>query len=187
MERRGKVNARAEAVRDRAATVLVAEVRHPTADGEASAERDVRLDNMHAAIDQILEVPVSHVALSRCDRDGRIRAQLAIAKAVVLRERFFQPVDVERGEHLRPLLRRLDIPRVPGIDHQRSLIANDIPSCLDVREVVIRVLAERAPAELHGGQTEVDELTRHRGGLVRRVSEEDAGVSPNVFSMDLAQ
>ena len=67
-----------------------------TTDGEAAAEGDVGLDDVHAALDEVLKIPRGHVALAGGNGHGRLGAQLAVALAVVLREWFLEPGDIER-------------------------------------------------------------------------------------------
>ncbi len=61
----------------------------------STADSDIRLQDMHSALNQCFESPTRHLALAGGDRDGRCRAELAVAFQIVLRERLFKPSNFE--------------------------------------------------------------------------------------------
>ena len=93
MQRCTEIDARAETVRHGAAAVSLTHLRDAAADRQTATKRDIRLDNVHAAFDQILEVIVRYVSFTRGNRNGRDSTEFRIAFAIVLGQRFFEPAD----------------------------------------------------------------------------------------------
>ena len=67
----------------------------------------------------------------------------------------------------------------PGVDHDREPVARGSDRGLGQGDVVVGILADRAPAEL--GRREAGRTERRHGGrhLVRRVRHEPRGVGPD--------
>ena len=64
-------------------------------DCEPAADRDVRLQDMHSALNEIFESPPRDFSLARRNWNRRRSAELTVALHIVLGERFFEPADIE--------------------------------------------------------------------------------------------
>src|SRR5216117_1020320 len=87
------------------------QLRNLPGDRQTAANRDVRLQHMQSAFNQIFETPAGHFALARGNRNRGSGAKLSIASKVILRERLLQPTDIELLQQPGALQRRLNLKR----------------------------------------------------------------------------
>ena len=138
---------------------------------------NIGLDDAHPGLDEALEIGFRLLGLAGGDASCRGGGEAAIAVDVVLVQRFLQPQQAEfREQGRRAAQRLLGGPAAPGIHHERHVVAEHAADFAERAVVPCRVGAERAPAELDGGEAGVQALLGEQRGRVRRVGEQHAGI-----------
>ena len=174
-------------MRDGLDAVLARELGDPEHLGDAAAARDVGLDEVDvAALDQLAEAPERRVLLAGRDADVDRVGELGVGLVLVGQERLLEPEDAELLERARDADRRLRVVAVAeaGVDQDRHAVAG---AGLDrgggEREVVVGVGAERAPAELDGGEA----LVRAARRRARARSAGSSGISIEAYARTLSR
>ena len=134
--------------------VLARELADPQQLGDPAAARHVGLDEVDvAALDQLAEAPHRRVLLAGGDADVDGVGELGVRLVLVGLERLLEPEDAELLELARDADRRLRVGdvAVPGVD-QDVAVAGGLLRSRGEAHVVLRILAERPPAELDRGE-----------------------------------
>ena len=122
---------------------------------DAAAARHVGLHEVDVgAVDQLAEAPPRRVLLAGGDADVDRVGELGVRLVLVRLERLLHPVDPDLLELAGDLDRRLRVRDVaePGVDHDLDAVAGSLLRGRGERDVVLRILPLRPPAELDGGE-----------------------------------
>src|SRR5207244_3245128 len=79
------------------------------------------------------------------------------------------------------------VPAQARIDHQFDVGAKPLARCAHMRDVALFALAHRAPAELNGFVTLLDEIAADAFGLLGGVAEEDGRVGAKLLAKAAAE
>src|SRR5262249_9004251 len=129
------------------------------------------------------------VALLFAGRDPDVCrfGQLPVALIIVGTERLFEPEDIVIGEGPGALQGGLRVPHEAGVDQQIRAVAQSFATSADQRDIGLRIVAHRVPAELDGGESLVAIAPSELAGLFRSWTEQRAGVTANLLMEPAAE
>ena len=146
--------------------------------GDAPGAGHIRLDDIDPAVLQKLgEPPAGRVLLAAGNARLDGISQFAVAGEVVRPERLLYPVRAIffKAAYLADGVVRIR-PAEPDIDHQLDVIPGGFTSGTHERHIEIGIAPEGSPAQLDRREATLDQTGHDRGGLLRGLGHQGAGV-----------